>query len=186
LQQGVTSQPQEGSLLHPHEGSVVQQGSSQQGSPLQPQLGSVVQGSSQQGSVQQAGWQRRNWSKRSFGRLIWINGLRQQSLALPHGSQPQEGSVLQPQLGSAVQQGSSLHPQLGSTTSHPQLGSVSQQLSEVSQHLTSQPQPEPPSIRSSKSKPKLCEQRATLATSEAKAMFSFIETRLLSENPSLF
>ncbi len=117
---------------------------------LQPQLGSALL-QPQDGSTasQQAGLQQPRFNRgRIFGNLIEIVIFRQHDAFAPQGAlQPQDGSTtapLHPHEGSTAP----LHPQDGSTTPlHPHDGSAA-----VSQHFTSQPQPEPPSILSSRSK----------------------------------
>lgn len=112
-----------------------------------------------------------------------ISGLRHR---LAHGaSQPQDGSAEQPlpQPLSQPHDGSEEQPllqpfphPLAHPLSHPQEGSDVQ-------HLLSQPHPFVPSIRLSKSKPKLWVQRLKPSTSVPAKRFHFIEPCLLMELP---
>jgi hypothetical protein len=155
---------------------------------LQPQLSS------------QQRWQQKIRSSKQ-GRQRCLQHLLQ-PLSQPHLlqplSQPQLGFASQPQVGAAF----ASQPQVGAFAVHvgfaaqlglaAQLGFAShpqdafaQQLfapqppQRDSQQRLSQPQPLTPSIRSSKSKPKLCEQRPKPSTIVPTRMFHFIEPCLL-------
>jgi hypothetical protein len=127
-------------------------------------------------------------------------GWRQQAdlpQPLLQGSTPQEGAAAQvglaaAQVGAAAAQVGAAFTQEGAATPHE--GATLPQLSQplpqrtfahltlqhlVSQQLVSQPHPLEPSIRSSRSKPKLWVQAAMLSTNDPTKMFHFIERRLL-------
>jgi hypothetical protein len=114
----------------------------------------------------------------------------------PQGSsQPQTGSQIEPQGSSQPQAGSQIEPQelsrpqVGSQTepqgsSQPQAGSQIEpqgagSQTTVSQQVLSQPLPFRPSIRSSKSKPKLWEQKLIPKTMTPTKIVRFMEPRLL-------
>ena len=134
-------------------------------------------------------------------------GWRQQVFPqpFPHLSAPQEGAAAQvgpaaaqvgpaaAQVGAAAAQVGAAFTQEGAATPHE--GATAAQLLQpllqqrvfahltlqhlVSQQLVSQPHPLEPSIRSSRSKPKLWVQAAMLSTNDPTKMFHFIERRLL-------
>jgi hypothetical protein len=115
----------------------------------------------------------------------------------PHLSVPQEGAAAQvgaaaAHVGAAAAQVGAAFTQEGAATPHEgaTLAQLSQPLPQrtlahltlqhlVSQQLVSQPHPLEPSIRSSRSKPKLWVQAAMLSTNDPTKMFHFIERRLL-------
>jgi hypothetical protein len=116
----------------------------------------------------------------------------------PHLSAPQEGAAAQvglaaAQVGAAAAQVGAAFTQEGAATPHE--GATFAQLLQpllqqrvfahltlqhlASQQLVSQPHPLEPSIRSSRSNPKLWVQAAMLSTNDPTKMFHFIERRLL-------
>jgi hypothetical protein len=106
----------------------------------------------------------------------------QQLLLQQLDSQPQDASqqLLPQQLDSQPQAGSQqLFPQ--QLDSQPQAGSQ-QLLQPVSQQVLSQPQPFRPSIRSSKSKAKVCEAKLVANTIAPTRILRFMESRLLRPN----
>ncbi|MFN0017346.1 MAG: hypothetical protein ACKVP0_03740 [Pirellulaceae bacterium] len=144
--------------------------------------------------VPQAGLQLRQPLMRSH------KDLRQQEdfpQPFPHLSAPHEGAAAQvglaaAQVGAAAAQVGAAFTQEGAATPHEgaTLAQLSQPLPQrvfahltlqhlVSQQLVSQPHPLEPSIRSSRSNPKLWVQAASASTNDPTKMFHFIERRLL-------
>ena len=141
-------------------------------------------------------WQEKSRSSRQGRQHLLPQPLPQPLL---HASAPQDGAAAQvgaaaAHVGAAAAQVGAAFTQEGAATPHE--GATFAQLLQpllqqrvlahltlqqlVSQQLLSQPQPLEPSIRSSRSNPKLWVQAAMLSTNDPTKMFHFIERRLLN------
>jgi len=165
-----------------------QLGASQQLVTSQPQAGSqlTAQGTSQ--PLSQHDFPPNNLSNKPF------LGAPQVAISQPQaGSQTEPQGASKPQTGSQTGPQGASHPQAGSQTgpqgaaqgaSSPQVGSQptlqgATSQTTVSQQVLSHPLPLRPSIRSSKSKPKLWEQKLVPRTMTPTRIVRFMEPRLL-------
>jgi hypothetical protein len=137
-------------------------------------------------------WQEKRRSSKQ-GRLHLLQPLPQPLSAPQEGAAAQVGAAAA-HVGAAAAQVGAAFTQEGAATPHE--GATFAQLLQpllqqrvlahltlqqlVSQQLLSQPHPLEPSIRSSRSNPKLWVQAATLSTNDPTRMFHFIERRLLN------